>query len=113
MWCGSLFAWQQKQAGWCQPSPLVNLAVALPGLLLCHQSHLSILNHFNLHQEQAMATNLPPELPKDCFTIPTQIDIAINLFWETLKENDSFILQRIKARKNALFRGMMGTIQNV
>ncbi|KAH8551788.1 hypothetical protein BGW37DRAFT_313290 [Umbelopsis sp. PMI_123] len=60
-----------------------------------------------------MATNLPPELPKDCFTIPTQIDIAINLFWETLKENDSFILQRIKARKNALFRGMMGTIQNV
>lgn len=60
-----------------------------------------------------MATNLPPELPNDCFTIPTQVDIAINLFWETLKENDNFLLQHIKARKNALFRGMMGTLQNV
>jgi hypothetical protein len=90
-----------------------NLAVASARPSLCHTNPLSIITSFRAHQEQAMTTNLPPELPKDCFTIPTQTDIAINLFWETLKENDNFILQQIKARKNALFRGMMGTLQNV
>lgn len=49
----------------------------------------------------------------NAFTLPTHVDSSISPFWESLKENDHFLLQRTKVRKNALMRNVLGTVQNV
>ncbi|CAG8533184.1 11287_t:CDS:2 [Paraglomus occultum] len=50
--------------------------------------------------------------PRGVFTLPTPCDLN-NAFWEPVKTNDHFVLQRTKGSKNAILRGVLGTIQNV
>lgn len=47
------------------------------------------------------------------FTLPTHIESYISPFWETVQENDYFLLQRTKLRKNSIMRNVLGTVQNV
>ncbi|KAI9244300.1 rab-GTPase-TBC domain-containing protein [Phascolomyces articulosus] len=47
------------------------------------------------------------------FTLPTHVESFISPFWETLQENNHFLLQRIKTRRSSIMRNVLGTVQNV
>ncbi|CAG8453859.1 15013_t:CDS:2 [Acaulospora colombiana] len=51
--------------------------------------------------------------PRGIFTLPTPAN-SIDPFWDVIKSNEHFTLQRTKAASsNTFFRGVFGTIQNV
>ncbi|RUS12874.1 hypothetical protein BC938DRAFT_478360 [Jimgerdemannia flammicorona] len=59
----------------------------------------------------SQASQDPP--PLHVFTLPSPIDISLNPFWDTLQQNNHFLLQRTKASNNILLKSVLGTIQNV
>ncbi|KAL1916336.1 uncharacterized protein VTP21DRAFT_5953 [Calcarisporiella thermophila] len=56
--------------------------------------------------------SLAGEPPRQVFTLPTPVDITINPFWDTVRTNDHFLLQRTKGGSGML-KSVLGTIQNV
>ncbi|CAG8579651.1 6608_t:CDS:10, partial [Ambispora gerdemannii] len=50
--------------------------------------------------------------PRGVFMLPVPSDMALPS-WDFVKTSDYFILQRAKVSSNVLFRGVIGTIQNV
>ncbi|KAI8142366.1 hypothetical protein BJV82DRAFT_141042 [Fennellomyces sp. T-0311] len=58
-------------------------------------------------------TNPSTDPAFNIFTLPTNVESFISPFWETIKENPHFLLQRIKTRRSSIMRNVLGTVQNV